>query len=126
NQLIFLDEASKDERSLSRKYRYSFRNTRAVQKTVFIRGKRFILLPALSLDGIIAVDIIEGTCTKERFKQFIINQVPYSHANSVLVLDNARIHHNSELIKYIEAFGYKIEYLPPYSPDMNPIETAFA
>lgn len=51
---------------------------------------------------------------------------PYPHTNSVLVLDNARIHHDPELVKYIEAFGCKIEYLPPYSPDMNPIETAFA
>lgn len=75
NQLIFLDEASKDERSLSRGYGYSLKNTRAVKKSVFIRGKRFTILPALSLDGIIAVDIIEGNCTKERFKQFIINQV---------------------------------------------------
>ncbi|KAF0381978.1 transposase orfb [Gigaspora margarita] len=110
---------------------YSLKNTRAVRKTVFIRGKRFTILLALSLNGIITVDIMEGTCNKELFKQFIINKVilsmqPYPHANSVLVLNNARIHHNSELVKYIEAFGCKVEYLPPYSPDMNPIETAFA
>jgi hypothetical protein len=42
---------------------------------VFIRGKRYTLLPALSLDGIIAVDIMEGSCTKEKFKEFVIFQV---------------------------------------------------
>jgi hypothetical protein len=52
--LIFLDESSKDERTLSRQYRYS----RAIQKVVFLRGTRYTILPALSLDGILAVDII--------------------------------------------------------------------
>ncbi|RIB07623.1 hypothetical protein C2G38_2252515 [Gigaspora rosea] len=46
NQLIFLDESSKDERTISRGY-----------------------------DGIIAIDIIEGSCTKDRFKEFVISQV---------------------------------------------------
>ena len=74
-QLIFLDESAKDDRTISRGYGYSEVNTRAVKKVVFIRGKRYTLLPALSLDGIIAVNIIEGSCTKERFKEFVISQV---------------------------------------------------
>jgi hypothetical protein len=74
-QLIFLDESAKDERTISRGYGYSEINTRAVKKVVFIRGKRYTILPALSLDGIIAVDIIEGNCTKEKFKEFVISQV---------------------------------------------------
>jgi len=39
NQLIFLDESAKDERSLSRLYGYSLKNTRAQKKVVFVRGK---------------------------------------------------------------------------------------
>ncbi len=74
-QLIFLDESAKDDQTISRGYGYSEVNTRAVKKVVFIRGKRYTLLPALSLDGIIAVNIIEGSCTKERFKEFVISQV---------------------------------------------------
>ena len=74
-QLIFLDESAKDDRTISRGYGYSEVNTRAVKKVVFIRGKHYTLLPALSLDGIIAVNIIEGSCTKERFKEFVISQV---------------------------------------------------
>lgn len=75
DQLIFIDESAKDERTLSRQYGYSLRNTRAVKKNVFVRGKRYTILPALSLDGIIALDIIEGSCDKHRFNQFIMNQV---------------------------------------------------
>ena len=44
----------------------------------------------------------------------------------VLILDNARIHHDRDLIEYIESFGERIEFLPPYSPDFNPIESSFS
>lgn len=50
---------------------------------------------------------------------------PYPGKNSVLVLDNARIHHNSEWIDLVEGLGGRVEFLPPYSPDFNPIELAF-
>ena len=50
----------------------------------------------------------------------------YPAEQSVLVLDNARIHHDNDLIEYIEAFGGRVEFLPPYSPDFNPIETCFS
>ena len=44
----------------------------------------------------------------------------------MLVLDNARIHHDDILIEYIEAFGGRVEFLPPYSSDFNPIESSFS
>ncbi|PKY55800.1 hypothetical protein RhiirA4_306586, partial [Rhizophagus irregularis] len=63
---------------------------------------RYTLLPALTEQGIIAVDIMEGSCTKQRFKEFVVSQVlpqmnPFPSKNSVLVLDNAKIHHDQEL-----------------------------
>jgi hypothetical protein len=70
-----LDEAAKDERSLSRIYGYSLRNTHAEKKVVFVRDKRYTILPALTLQGFIAIDILEGSCTKERFKNFVISDV---------------------------------------------------
>jgi hypothetical protein len=42
---------------------------------VFIRGKRYTILPALTLDGFAAVEIFEGACDKKRFVDFILNQV---------------------------------------------------
>lgn len=74
-QLIFMDESAKDERSLSRGYGYSEMNTRARKKLIFVRGKRYTICPALSLQGIIAVDLMEGSCTKTRFKEFVITKV---------------------------------------------------
>ena len=51
---------------------------------------------------------------------------PFPGPNSVLIMDNARIHHNSELINIVQELGGKVEFLPPYSPDLNPIERSFS
>jgi DDE superfamily endonuclease len=44
----------------------------------------------------------------------------------VLLLDNARIHHSEEIAELVKGYGCRIEYLPPYSPDYQPIEQAFS
>ena len=74
-QLIFIDESAKDERSLSREYGYALINTRAQKKIVFVRGKRYSILPALSLEEIIGFEIIEDGYDKEKFKNFIFLKV---------------------------------------------------
>ena len=51
---------------------------------------------------------------------------PYPAKHSVLVMDNARIHHDDDLVAEVENIGGRVLYLPPYSPDLNPIETAFS
>ena len=51
---------------------------------------------------------------------------PYPGNNSVIIMDNARIHHDTDLILLLEGLGCRVIFLPPYSPDYNPIETAFS
>jgi hypothetical protein len=70
-----MDESSKDERTMTRLYGYSKVNSKASKKVIFVRGKRYTLLPALTEQGIVAVDVMEGSCTKERFKEFVVSQV---------------------------------------------------
>ena len=53
-----------------------------------------------------------------------MNEFP--NKNSVIVMDNAKIHHDEKLVESIKQMGCKVLYLPPYSPDFNPIETAFS
>src|SRR2546429_6792474 len=74
-QLIFIDESAKDERTSCHQYSYSPRNQAAIKKVVFLRGIRYTILPALSLDGMIALDIMEGSCNKEMFRNFILAKV---------------------------------------------------
>jgi DDE superfamily endonuclease len=149
-QLIFIDESSKDERTQVRRFGWAPYNKRAKRTAAYIRGKRYTILPALSINGIFAVDIMEGSCTSKLFYDFIVEKVvstlqlelailaksvdtlqaphmsPYPGPRSVIVMDNARIHHNQQLIDLIEGFGGRVEFLPPYSPDFNPIEEAFS
>jgi len=51
---------------------------------------------------------------------------PFPAPRSVIILDNARIHRNRELQELCTAAGVRVEYLPPYTPDFNPIEKSFA
>src|SRR5204862_3258141 len=74
NQLIFLDESTKNERSLSRLYGYSPRNTPAQKKVVFVREKRYTILPVLTMEGFVAVNIFEGSCDKKIFVNFVLDQ----------------------------------------------------
>ena len=71
NMLMFGDEASKDERTSARRRGWSLRGSRCVQQKCFVRGQRYSILPILTLDGIIAYDIIEGSVTSDRFLQFL-------------------------------------------------------
>ena len=51
---------------------------------------------------------------------------PFPGKNSVIIMDNARIHHDETLVESVEEVGGKVVYLPPYSPDFNPIEYSFS
>ena len=51
---------------------------------------------------------------------------PYPGNNSVIVMDNARIHHDNELVKLLEGLSCRVVFLPSYFPDYNLIETAFS
>ncbi len=73
DQLIFIDEISKDERSLLHGYGYSEINTRTWKKNIFIRGIQYTILSVLSLDRIIAAEIINGSYNQQTFKEFVIS-----------------------------------------------------
>ena len=69
--LMFGDEAHKDERTSIRWTGWSRGGSRCEQRKRFVWGKRFSILPILTLDGIIAHDIVEGSVTSERFVEFL-------------------------------------------------------
>lgn len=70
-QLGFLDEYSKDERTSSRRRGRSRKGTRAVKKGVFIRGRRFSVEGLLTLDGMVSNTVVEGSMTRVRFLQYL-------------------------------------------------------
>jgi len=88
------------------------------------------MLPALSLDGILHLEVIEGAITGNIFRRFVqglllhMNEWPLP--NLVLVVDNTTIHKVDGIRELVEGHGVCIIYLPTYSPDLNPIELAFS
>jgi len=73
--LMFADKTAKDERTGGRRTGWSRVGTRCVQRQCFVHGRRYSILPILTLDGLITWDIIEGSVTSERFVQFLRENV---------------------------------------------------
>ncbi|KAJ2932941.1 hypothetical protein H1R20_g4170, partial [Candolleomyces eurysporus] len=129
-QLVFVDESACNRNTTKRKFAWSPIGTRARRHDYFIRGQRYSILPALSLDGILHPDVIPRSYTAEIFNGFIEglldNMNPFPAPNSVIVMDNASIHKSEDLRRMVEARGMRLVFLPAYSPDFNPIEEAFS
>ncbi|KAF5707244.1 hypothetical protein FMUND_11202 [Fusarium mundagurra] len=71
-------------------------------------------------------DVTDAALYKDFIEQLLHNCGRWSHKKSVLIMDNASFHHNDELEPMCAEAGVKLLYLPPYSPDFNPIEEYFA
>lgn len=96
---MFVDESAASERSADRKFGWAPVGAIAHTKSSLHRSKRWSILPAYTIDGYIAWEILQASFTTELFNEFIINRVlplctPYPGPRSVLVMDNARIHHS--------------------------------
>lgn len=132
-QIICVDESGSDERTGDRQYGYSHRGARARVQRFLKDRDRVSVLPAYTIDGYIVAKTFYGTGTTEIFEDFIFDQLlplttPFPGPRSVIVLDNASIYHgNREGIEIAcHERGIKILWLPPYSPDFNPIEESFS
>ncbi|XP_020893040.1 uncharacterized protein LOC110232230 [Exaiptasia diaphana] len=131
--LVFLDESSFDKR-IRRRFGYSFRGTRAQIKRKHTNwGPRITAIPAISTEGILDVGIYRGKVNEGTFLTFVRNVLapvllPFNGENprSIVVMDNAAIHHTDAVINAINQTGALILFLPPYSPDFNPCENLFS
>ena len=76
---------------------------------------------------LLTVCLFEGSINSEVFHSWVKEDLlPKLPQNSVLVLDNATFHKRADTQTLIEQSGFFLEYLPPYSPDLNPIEHKWA
>ena len=85
------------------------------------------VIAALRWDRVTAPGIFDGPIDKDCFLAYVEQVlVPTLHAGDVVVLDNLAVHKQPAVHAAVEAVGATIRFLPPYSPDFNPIEQAFA
>ena len=129
-QLLFIDETSKDAKSAYRKRGWGQRGLPAFTREQFEHGKRFSILAALNMDGFVGWGTTEGTFTRDTFHATFVDAIlPHVGAwpgrISIVIMDNASIHVYPQLALACQMRGAVLLYLPPYSPQLNPIEVGF-
>jgi transposase len=123
---VFVDEMG-THTALAPLYGYSPRGQRTFFKIPRNRGPNTILLSSMSLAGMGPSMAIEGSTTKEVFEAYVEHLLdPTLRKGQVVIMDNLSAHKGERVRKLIEDGGCKLLYLPPYSPDLNPIEEAFS
>jgi transposase len=89
--------------------------------------KIMTILGAMSLSGMVATMTIEEPTDTDIFLAYVEHLLyPVLKAGDVVVMDNLSAHKAPEVCRWIEKAGAQLLYLPPYSPDLNPIEKAWA
>jgi transposase len=125
-KLVFLDETSANTQ-MTRRYGRCPRGQRLVCPVPHGHWKTTTFVAALRADGLTAPMVIDGALNGDLFVAYAEQVlVPTLRAGDVVVMDNLACHKRVGAVRAIERAGATAVYLPPYSPDYNPIEMAFA
>lgn len=112
---------------LTRRYGRSPRGTRLVAPVPHGHWKTTTVVAALRADGLTAPLVLDGPLDGPAFVAYVEQFLaPTLHPGDAVVLDNLACHKVAGVRTAIEAVGARVLYLPPYSPDFNPIEQVFA
>ena len=110
-----------------RRYGRSPRGVRLRDYTPYGHWQTHTVVAALRVDGLTAPAVFDGPIDNPSFLAYVEQVlVPTLHPGDVVVLDNLAMHKQPEVQTAIERVGARLRFLPPYSPDFNPIEQAFA
>jgi transposase len=125
-RLAFLDECGAHTK-LARLYGRAFRGTRVVDHVPHGHWKTTTFIGALRMTGFTAPLIVDGPVNGDVFLGYVEQQLaPTLEPGDTVIMDNLAAHKVAGVRKAVEQVGARIVYLPPYSPDLNPIELAFA
>jgi len=126
DRLVFLDEMGA-KTNLTRTHGYAPAGARLVDAVPYGRWHTTTFVGALRARGFCAPMVVEGALDGELFLAYVKRVlVPELRPGDVVVLDNLSCHGVDGVREAIEGAGCAVLYLPPYSPDLNPIELAFA
>ncbi len=126
SKLKFLDEAGSNL-AMTRLYGRAASGERVIETVPQNYGENITMLATLSLAGITAPMTINGAVDGTVFKVYVQEVLcPTLQAGDIVVMDNLPAHKVSGIKELIEAKEAKLIYLPPYSPDLNPIEKCWS
>jgi transposase len=125
-QYVFVDESGVTT-DLLRRYARSPRGTRISDHTPCSHWQTHTVVAALRSTELTATAVFDGPIDSTTFRAYVEQVlVPTLRRGDVVVLDNLAAHKQPEVRLAIEQAGAQLRFLPPYSPDFNPIELAFA
>ena len=123
---MFIDETWATT-AMARRYGRARRGARVVGAVPHGHWKTTTLVAALRSDGLSAPCVFDGAINGARFLAYVEQALaPTLRPGDIVVMDNLGAHKVKGVRQAIEAAGAELLYLPPYSPDLNPIEQAFA
>jgi len=121
-KLVFIDESGA-KTNMTRLYGRAKSGQRALDDAPSGHWCTTTMISSVRLDGSTDCMVVDGATTKDIFKAYVEQiLLPTLKAGDVVVMDNLSAHKNQETIDLIESVGAELWYLPPYSPDLNPIE----
>ena len=124
--LVFIDETSVNT-NMTRPYGRGPRGERVTGHVPFAAWKTLTFVAALRCDRMTAPMMIKGAVNGEVFLVYVEQcLVPTLKRGDIVVMDNVPSHKVDGVLEAIEAAGATLRYLPPYSPDLNPIENAYS
>ena len=131
--LVWVDETGSDHRDHARRYGYAISGQTPVYHRFLERGPRVSAIAAMNTEGVIAAECHLGSVNGDIFLDFLrgslipnMQQYDGIARRSIVILDNCSIHHVTEVTELFREAGIVVFYLPPYSPDLNPIEELFS
>jgi len=125
-RLVFIDETGASTK-MARLYGRSRRGSRCVAAIPHGHWKTTTFVGGLRLTGMTAPMVLDGPMDGLAFLAYVEQVlVPTLQPGDIVVLDNLPAHKPAQVRQTIEATGAELRYLPPYSPDLNPIEMAFS
>ena len=122
DKLVFLDESGINT-GMTRLYGRSPSNERIIDYVPDVRFERTSILSSIRANGDMVPLVFEGALNGELFKAYVTEcLVPNLHEGDIVIMDNLTSHKVKGVVDPIIAAGARVIYLPPHSPDLNPIE----
>jgi transposase len=120
--LVYIDETGIDNNE-TYDYAWGIKGQRIHEKKQAERNQRISIIAALNTNLLIAPFVFEGSCNRSVFETYLEKVlIPQLKHGQIVILDNASFHKGGRIKELIEKSGCLLYYLPPYSPDLNPIE----
>ena len=125
-RLIFIDETWA-KTNMTRLRGRAPRGERLIDKTPHGHWQTTTLIAALGITGMRCSTVVDGAVNGDVFEAFVEQVlVPELRTGDVVIMDNLSSHKRGRTRELIEGVGARLLFLPPYSPDLNPIEMVFA